>query len=539
MVIFHPFSLLFVFFAMYRFFATAFFREIWNRPLTSPVVKRHVLRLLPFSDSCTSSNYRVASARHLTSGGSLRKDTTQPKTEPSEEKKKIDLDVWKSMMRSQGTDGNQGHNGEEPGGEDATPEGPVTDKDILEATRELVMMWRHAGRTVPEQISDDDAMTLAQLPTKSSKKKYLKYLAIKERYKKAHQEKQLKRRVEKEALLEKKRENMNDGETGQGLSNSLFLQFWDSSLDKLVAWRSAQAMIFGQPLVFDMNYEKNMSRRELQNAVNQFLEVEGVNRRSSDPFHLHLCNLQPDGAYKHELVKRYSAETWDRLMITATDRQHVDVFPHERLVYLTADSPNVLRTFDHSKIYIIGALVDRSIQSGLSLANAKRLKLATARLPLDNFLHWGCGAKNLTLDQMIRILLTVKDTGNWEKALQFVPKRKHGGLCQQQSGGKISNYRAREDRAIHQWKDKDGERTLTGYKTGNGTFRSGVNSFSNSFKDHKFINVDKKGKRDRTAVSKMAGQTCDRENKLYVTRLRTSFKSKMENMKITGKNNKT
>uniref|UniRef100_A0A3Q0SUR7 tRNA methyltransferase 10 homolog C n=1 Tax=Amphilophus citrinellus TaxID=61819 RepID=A0A3Q0SUR7_AMPCI len=210
-------------------------------------------------------------------------------------------------------------------------------------------------------------------------------------------------------------------------TETLDLDRWKS----LLAWKTAQSMVFGQPLVFDMSYESHMSRREIENTVSQLMEVEGLNRRAADPYNLHFCNLRPDGPYMKELLQRYGAEMWERLLITSTDRQHVDLFPREQLVYLTADSPNVLRTFDHSKVYIIGALVDRSIQTGLSLANAKRLKLATARLPLDEFLHWEMGAKNLTLDQMIRIMLTLKDTGKWVEALRFVPKRKHDGFHQQ------------------------------------------------------------------------------------------------------------
>uniref|UniRef100_A0A674BWB7 tRNA methyltransferase 10 homolog C n=1 Tax=Salmo trutta TaxID=8032 RepID=A0A674BWB7_SALTR len=221
------------------------------------------------------------------------------------------------------------------------------------------------------------------------------------------------------------------GEEEGELRNTFLLQFWGRSLDKLLGWRSAQAMVFGQPLVFDMSYEQQMTRREVENTVSQLMEVEGWNRRAADPFHLHFCNLQPDGGYRRELVKRYGAEAWERLLVTSTERRHVDLFPRDDLVYLTADSPNVLRTFDNSKVYIVGSMVDRSIQSGLSLANAKRLKLNTARLPLDDFLQWETGAKNLTLDQMVRILLTLKERGRWKEALEHVPKRKHDGFYQE------------------------------------------------------------------------------------------------------------
>lgn len=278
-------------------------------------------------------------------------------------------------------------------------------------------------------------------------------------------------------------------------------------------------MLFGQPLVFDMSYESNMSRRELVNTVSQLMEVEAWNRRAIEPFHLHFCNLHPDGLYKQELLKRYSAEAWDRLLITSSEHQHVDVFPCEQLVYLTADSPNVLRTFDHSKVYIIGALVDRSIQSGLSLANAKRLKLATARLPLDEFLHWEIGAKNLTLDQMIRILLTFKETGKWEEALTFVPKRKHDGFHKQQT--QMTKNRVRSG---------------TNHGPREGANRSFISEERNSGKTFKSQSMYKSHRESEfSGRDRIAGQTIGRENNRAAPKVRTSFKSDIEGRKSAGK----
>ncbi|KAM4631253.1 tRNA methyltransferase 10 homolog C [Polymixia lowei] len=533
---------------MIRFFPSPVFYELWKHSLAvaSTAAKGQVIRLPRFSNPCAFSSYhRVAIPRHFTCGCSVRKDVPQPKTEQPTEKGKIDLDIWKSVMRSQAAaDEKQEEDEEEQMGQGAVPGGDCKDSSILEATRELVVMWRQAGKLVPEQMTDDEVQMLAELTTKSSKKKYLKYLALREGHKKARKEKQQHKKAKRAAFLEQTGQsgNIRDGEAEDGhkLKNTFLLQFWDRSLDKLLNWRSAHAMTFGQPLVFDMSYEQNMARREVENTVSQLMEVEGWNRRAIDPFHLHFCNLHPDGAYKHELLKRYSAEAWDRLLITSTDRRHVDVFPREQLVYLTADSPNVLRTFDHSKVYIIGALVDRSIQSGLSMANAKRLKLATARLPLDEFLHWEIGAKNLTLDQMIRILLTLKETGKWEEALQFVPKRKHDGF-HQENREKRTNNNSTMDKGVahHRWRG-DGETALkTGHRNADITFRRGDRFLSNSYKDSEFTGVVREKTRDGMAASRSAGLAGDRENKSTVTRLRTSFKSKIEERKNTGKSKKT
>lgn len=394
---------------------------------------------------------------------------------------------------------------EEASDEDDIPKEPGGGlKDTLEATRDLVVMWRQAGKLVPEEMTDEEVQILAELTTKSSRKKYLKYLAIKEGHKKARKEKQQQKRTAREASLEQKRDQ--EGDDQRELRNTFLLQFWSRTEDRLLGWRSTQAMLFGQPLVIDMSYESNMSRREIENTVSQLMEVEGWNRRATEPYHLHFCNLKQDGGYKNELLKRYGAEAWDRLLITSSNRPHVDLFPREQLVYLTADSPNVLRTFDHSKVYIIGALVDRSIQSGLSLANAKRLKLATARLPLDEFLHWEIGAKNLTLDQMIRIMLTVKDTGNWEEALDFVPKRKHDGFHSQQKEIRRQGPRETSNKIMRSRE-----------QNGKNAFRSGDQGLYMPHKDSRF-----------TGMGPL-------KSKPAATRVRTSFNSNIEGRKNVGK----
>ncbi|XP_045888022.1 tRNA methyltransferase 10 homolog C [Micropterus dolomieu] len=514
---------------MLRCFTTQGFYELWkcNNFVLTCLTKRKAIRILPVSSACHQRLH--IPALHFSTGSPVWKDALEPKIEKSEEIQTIDLDKWKSVMRSQAaSEEKQQVNDEEEASDDDEnlndARDDLKDGSSLEATRDLVAMWRQAGKLVPQEMTEDEVQTLAELTTKSSRKKYLKYLAIKEGHKRARKEKQQQRKADREASMEQKRDQDSDAEEGddqrgQERKSTFLLQFWSRSLDKLLAWRSAQAMLFGQPLVFDMSYESNMARREVENTVSQLMEVEGWNRRATEPFHLHFCNLQPDGAYKQELLKRYGAEAWKRLLITSTDRQHVDLFPRERLVYLTADSPNVLRTFDHSKVYIIGSLVDRSIQSGLSLANAKRLKLTTARLPLDEFLHWEIGAKNLTLDQMIRIMLTLKDTGKWEEALKFVPKRKHDGFHHQQTQKEITKNRVRG--ATNHGPRDDGGRWL---RLDERTFN---NEGQGLYRPNKQSGI--------TGRDRMAGLPSDRENKAAATRVRTSFQSNMGGRKGAGK----
>ncbi|XP_063161668.1 tRNA methyltransferase 10 homolog C [Candoia aspera] len=320
----------------------------------------------------------------------------------------INLDEWKSVVLS----------GLE---KEAFERTSAEEEPNIVAIREFIEMSRRLGNAAPEKITEEQLKKLIEYPSATSRNKYLAFLALKEMRKNAAQEKKKKQKEERDELI-------NTMENADELTptNRLFRYIWTSSMDVTYNWRAAQAMSFGQPLVFDMDYN-DMSEREMQNTVKQMMECEGCNRKAIEPFHLYYCNLKEDGPYHKEFIRRYR-EAWDNLLVTVTEKSHVEIFPRDQIVYLTADSPNVMETFDHNKIYIIGSLVDKTIKKGVSLARAKRLKLATAQLPLGRYLHWKTGAKVLTLDQMMMILITLKNTGNWKEALQFVPKRKHDGF---------------------------------------------------------------------------------------------------------------
>ncbi|KAM8820487.1 TM10C methyltransferase, partial [Eudromia elegans] len=321
---------------------------------------------------------------------------------------KLDLDEWKKVMKS---------------GVQEASEIVSEHKELstVAAAREVVEMWRLAGRSVPENISDDQLKTLMECPSKASKKKYLKFLYLKELYKKNDKRKMEEKR---ERRLESQQER--DSKPDEIKKNS-FTFLWDSAINRMHNWRVAQSMIFGQPLVFDMSFENDMSPREIANTVRQIVFSESSNRKSVDPFHIHFCNFQDNSQYHREFIKHYR-QAWDKLLITVTEQCYTELFPKNKIIYLTADSPKVMKTFDHDKVYIVGSMVDRNIKTGVSLARAKRLGLETASLPLDKYLLWSTGAKNLTLDQMMHILLTLKDTGDWSKALEYVPKRKYCGF---------------------------------------------------------------------------------------------------------------
>ncbi|KAJ1968013.1 tRNA (guanine(9)-N(1))-methyltransferase [Dimargaris xerosporica] len=94
---------------------------------------------------------------------------------------------------------------------------------------------------------------------------------------------------------------------------------------------------------------------------------------------------------------------------------YLDLFDKDRLVYLTADSDTVLQTLDETKVYIIGAFVDKNRHKGLTFKKAQEQGITTAQLPISDHLKMA-SRKVLTVNQ---------DTKDWKQSLMTViPPRK-------------------------------------------------------------------------------------------------------------------
>ncbi|XP_077299685.1 tRNA methyltransferase roswell [Arctopsyche grandis] len=266
---------------------------------------------------------------------------------------------------------------------------------------------------------------LIDLPTTNGRYKYLGFLF---KISKSEENDKMKKEVKRNERLQMKEEQQHLNlpmEQNYSLSgNSMFIRIYDKSVNRLYNFKTLQAMLYGQKIVLDCSYNEYMTKREEHSAAKQLTHLFSDNRIETDPFDIYFCNVNK----KSEMMKQFfsfipTAEMPDFPMRLHSE-SYLDLFPKEKLVYLTPHCRNDL-VYDPDDIYIIGAMVDKAKNEPISAAKAKEYNIRMAKLPLDKYLQWNPGSgKSLAICHVLKILLDYKTTKDWNTAFLNVPRRK-------------------------------------------------------------------------------------------------------------------
>lgn len=293
------------------------------------------------------------------------------------------------------------------------------DKDKISSIIAEYHTAKRFGKQVPSHLVCDHVAELMTLPNKTQRLKYLTFLYKKELLKNAQLRKKVRKAENRKVRAKVETEHIK---YGPGFNTLLpFIQQTD--IKKLYKRRAASSLLFGQNIVIDLDYDDYMAKWEAKNCVYQLCQVLKSNVTHLDPFSIYFCNADRSKATVHYLEQSLT-DLWSDSLITCSSSSYLDIFPKEKLVYLSPHSPEVMESYDHDAIYIIGGFVDKRIQKPLSYEKTQREGIRSCRLPLDEEVRWKCGSKSLTLDQMVNILLEMKISNDWKRALQFLPSRK-------------------------------------------------------------------------------------------------------------------
>lgn len=185
--------------------------------------------------------------------------------------------------------------------------------------------------------------------------------------------------------------------------------------------RLEDARAGGQKVVIDLEFAHLMSANEINSLCQQIMYCYAMNGRYEYPCHLWLTGC---GGEMGAQLRRIPG--FDKWLVEKEDQSYIEALQDqkENLMYLTADSENVLDVLDQKKVYIIGGLVDRNRWKGLTMKKAEEQGIQTAKLPIGNYLKMS-SSQVLTVNQVVEILLKFLETKDWKESFfHVIPQRK-------------------------------------------------------------------------------------------------------------------
>ncbi|XP_019640586.1 PREDICTED: tRNA methyltransferase 10 homolog B-like isoform X1 [Branchiostoma belcheri] len=286
-----------------------------------------------------------------------------------------------------------------------------------------------------EMETEGETVTGMEHLSKRQRRKRLKYLRITENRrlhrkekKKESQQRKKERTKQLECLAKVAGDQLQEGAAlPTSAASSREGQMSKLERQKCIRRKLTRATEQGLKVVLDMSFGEKMTQKEASRLAGQVGRVHGANKLSERPFHVYLTSLMQDGMLHRECVRRN--EGFQHFLgIEQTSKHFLEVFEKEDIVYLSPDSPNDLLELDDKKVYVIGGLVDETVQKNVTITQATEKGLQTAKLPIDVFMQRQPGSKGnsiLTVNQVFEILLKFYTTRDWRIALPVgLPERK-------------------------------------------------------------------------------------------------------------------
>lgn len=136
-----------------------------------------------------------------------------------------------------------------------------------------VELCRQEGQLVPSSFTPTQWQELLSRKSFTARKKYMTFLfktemkSLSDKRKKEERKQKMKERWEER---DRNKDTEGNGHIQYGLwNNSIFLRIRDQKMVQFYHSRCVQAMMFGQPLVFDLGFDEHMSSVERQNCAYQ------------------------------------------------------------------------------------------------------------------------------------------------------------------------------------------------------------------------------------------------------------------------------
>ncbi|SCU79240.1 LANO_0A05556g1_1 [Lachancea nothofagi CBS 11611] len=176
----------------------------------------------------------------------------------------------------------------------------------------------------------------------------------------------------------------------------------------------------GMKIIVDCSFDDLMNDKEVISLSNQITRAYSFNRRENHFAHVKVTS------FDKRLKQRFERDLGDS---NYDDWKHFEFtedakLPSENVVYLTADTDEILETLEPGTTYIVGGIVDKNRHKLLCYNKARELGIPTRKLPLAQYINL-TGREVLTSTHVIQLMLRYFENHDWKEAFEAVlPPRK-------------------------------------------------------------------------------------------------------------------
>lgn len=190
-------------------------------------------------------------------------------------------------------------------------------------------------------------------------------------------------------------------------------------------------------ICIDCSFSDLMSDKESSRLAQQIGRCYASNKALEQPVYLTLCNLKKDSKFYKECCR--VNDGFANYLVNKTEKSIEECYSESlsSIAYLSPDSTTLLENVDSQTTYVIGGLVDETVNKKVTFTKCSKLNIRTYALPIEKymtrrvFLNGEADAKAynfnkiLAINQVFDILANYFLTNDWCKSLEVgVPKRK-------------------------------------------------------------------------------------------------------------------
>ncbi|CAA9988215.1 tRNA m(1)G methyltransferase, putative [Plasmodium knowlesi strain H] len=301
--------------------------------------------------------------------------------------------------------------------------------DLDEGSRLLASL-----ANVVDQKDVDKVNKRGKKKTKKEKKKE-KREYLKEKRKKNRPEEKKKRKEKKKNELLKILNGLNSSERIQFLNERRVIR---EEKKKKRQEFLMKAYNEGYKICYNCSFLSQMGEKEVSSLAKQVFLGYHYMIKEQLPVQFHFTSLINSDEFYTQLSEKYALEKW-RVHIHQED--YWNLFPREKIVVLSPDAEEELTEVRDDEVYVISALVDRSVSKNLSFSQASLHNLVTKKLPIEKYFKKK-KSNVLNVNTVVEILISFLKNKNWMKVFkECVPQKKVLCFC---NGASTEGHRDEE-----------------------------------------------------------------------------------------------